>query len=80
MTESEIHRQILMAHAWADNNPGRAPRKDIMRYLNNWMQIADRKGSMRRGPKAPAAIKKDEEPDMSYEEARAIRIKNMGAK
>ena len=46
----EIERQIMLAHGWADNNPKKAPKKNILRYLYNWMLIADRKGSLRKKP------------------------------
>ena len=41
-----IERQIGIAHEWARNNPKRAPKKDILRYLHNWMAIAHRSGSL----------------------------------
>lgn len=74
----EIERQILIAHAWCENNPGKAPRKNVMRFLNNWMSLADRKSTMRRTSK-PVIRAPDPEPDMSFEEMVAIREKNMGA-
>lgn len=49
--QSEIERQILLAHGWADSNPKKAPRSNIMRYLYNWMLIAQRKGSLLRKPR-----------------------------
>ncbi len=42
----EIERQIGIAHSWCQNNRQKAPKKDIMRFLNNWMSIASRKGSL----------------------------------
>jgi len=47
---SEIERQIELAYGWMVNNPRRAPKSDVMRYLYNWMLIADRKLSMRKRP------------------------------
>jgi hypothetical protein len=76
----EIERQVRIAHAWCDNNPRRAPKKDIPRFLNNWMQIADRKGSLKKmsAPIAPRAP--EVETDMSYEEMVEIRKRNMSKK
>ena len=74
----EIERQIGIAHAWADNNPKKAPRKNVMRFLNNWMQIADRKGSMRKSASPPAPKPPESEPNMTFEEMVSIRQKNMG--
>lgn len=73
----EIERQILLAHAWAENNPKRAPKKDMLRYLNNWMSIADVKGSMRRGVSAPIKRAPEPEPDMTPEEMHEITLRNM---
>lgn len=42
----EIERQIHLAHGWADANPKKAPKKNIIRYLYNWLLIAQRKGSL----------------------------------
>lgn len=42
----EIERQIPIAHAWCQNNRRKAPKKDIMRFLNSWMGIAKRSGSL----------------------------------
>lgn len=72
----EIERQIAIAHAWCENNKAKAPKKDIMRFLNNWMQIADRKHSLRRGTPKVEPREPDPEPDMSVEELIAIRKAN----
>jgi hypothetical protein len=74
--DEEIERQIKIAHAWADNNPKKAPKKDILRYLNNWLNIADRKGSLRRSSKPVPPRAPDTEGDMTMEDLRAIRQKN----
>ena len=34
--------EILKAEAWLTSNPGRAPRKDLARFLHNWLARADR--------------------------------------
>lgn len=81
--QTEIERQIDMAHVWAVNNPKRAPRKDIMRYLNNWMALAEQKGSMRRQDRRSGqdrrVVNPDPEPDMSYEEMVEIRKRNFAS-
>lgn len=74
----EIERQILLAHGWAENNPKRAPKSAVMRYLNGWMSLADRKGSMRRVERRLKPREPEPEPDMSYEDMVAIRKRNMG--
>ena len=73
----EVERQIMVAHAWIDNNPRKAP-KNILRFLNNWMSIADRKGSLRKVGRTLPPRAMDPEPDMSIEEMIAIRKKNFG--
>lgn len=45
---AEIERQMGFAHGWADNNPKKAPKKNMIRYLYNWMLIAERKNSLRK--------------------------------
>jgi hypothetical protein len=35
-----ILRQIPIAHGWCDSNPKKAPRRDILRFLFNWMKKA----------------------------------------
>lgn len=34
--------EILKAEAWLAANPGRAPRKDLSRFLHNWLSRAER--------------------------------------
>ena len=34
--------EILKAEAWLVANPARAPRKDLARFLHNWLGRADR--------------------------------------
>lgn len=41
-----ILRQIPIAHAWQDSNPKRAPRKDQVRFLFNWMRKAKEHGNL----------------------------------
>ena len=48
---SEIERQIKFAHGWIDANPRKAPRTNVIRYLFNWLTIAERKGSLLRKPR-----------------------------
>src|SRR4029077_7578697 len=42
----QIERQIPIAHAWCDHNPRKAFKKDPVRFLFNWLKIADRKGTL----------------------------------
>jgi hypothetical protein len=74
--EDEIRRQIGLAYGWTINNPRKAPKKNVMRYLYNWMLIAQRKGSMAKRSVKPKEKYPDPESDMSLEEMRAIRQKN----
>lgn len=76
--ENEIERQIGIAHAWADNNPKKAPKRDVMRYLQNWMQIAEREGSLRRGAKSVLYKDDAKDGDMTPEEMQEIRRRNLG--
>lgn len=41
-----IERQIPIAHAWINSNPKKAPKKDPVRFLNNWMRLAKKMGNL----------------------------------
>lgn len=73
----EILRQIPLAYSWACSNPKMAPKKQVMRFLNNWMANAKRWGNLvaRRVDHKRAA---DVEGDMTFEEMQAIRKANLG--
>jgi hypothetical protein len=36
----EHSQQLFMAEAWLTANPGRAPRKDLARFVHNWLSKA----------------------------------------
>src|SRR5689334_16254425 len=73
-----IVNQIYIAHAWADSNPKKAPKKNMTRYLFNWMAQAKRYGNLRvPEKKVPRVVQPEPEGDMTIEEMRAIREKNM---
>jgi len=73
-----IVNQIYIAHAWADSNPKKAPKKNMARYLFNWMLQAKRYGNLKVPQKAqPRAPEVLPEPDMSIQEMIAIRQQNM---
>lgn len=55
-----IERQIPIAHAWADSNPKRAPKRNMVRFLFNWMTRAQRWGNL--------VVKQR---DLSYKETQA---------
>jgi hypothetical protein len=40
--ELDMPAEILRAEAWMVANPGKAPRKDLPRFLHNWLARADR--------------------------------------
>jgi len=40
----EYAQEILKAEAWLMANPSRAPRKDLARFLNNWLSRAGERG------------------------------------
>ena len=55
-----IERQIPIAHVWMVSNPKKAPKKDMIRFLNNWMRIAKKMGSL---VKAPPPLYQEKPPD-----------------
>lgn len=82
-----IRSQLGWAHAWCVANPKKAPKKDIPRFLNNWMQSEQKKaGSPIRMPeRSLSALERQKQfeashvDDMSPEEMAEIRRKNMEA-
>lgn len=74
--QDAIIRQLGVAHAWISSNPRKAPKKDVVRFLFNWMRKAKEHGNLR----VPVASRKREpepEPEMTYEEMVEIRRRNM---
>jgi hypothetical protein len=76
--QAAIVNQIYTAHAWADSNPKKAPKKYPVRFLWSWMGSAKRYGNLK-SPQAPAAKLLEPKPnyDMTPEEMIAIRERNM---
>lgn len=73
-----VIRQIPIAYAWAQSNPKKAPRKNILRYLNTFMRKAQEFGNLKVPAPRPAALPTDLAVDMTPEEMVEIRKKNMG--
>jgi hypothetical protein len=77
--EDAIVAQIYTAHAWADSNPKKAPKKMMTRFLWSWMGQAKRYGNLRVKevvqPRAP-----EPEPEMTFEEMQEIRRQNFGGR
>ena len=59
----QVERQILAAHVWYDANPERAPKKDMIRGLHNWMRIAAEYGHFKNPFPKPKALYKEPEPE-----------------
>jgi hypothetical protein len=72
----EIERQIGWAHGWCDCNKARAPKRNVMRFIYNWLCIAQRKGSFLKQPRKNFK-EADWTPDMTFEEMVEIRRRNM---
>lgn len=72
-----IIRQIPIAFAWSKSNKNKAPKKNVIRFLFNFMRKAQEFGNLR-VPPAAGPQPKDLETDLTYEEAVAIRKQNMG--
>lgn len=87
----DIKKQMAWAHAWLVSSGKKYT--DMGRFLNNWMKFCeekwikenpedrrakDRREMERRAAPAPSQVVKDWEGDMSWEEMRAITIKNLG--
>lgn len=72
-----IERQIPIAHAWANSNPKRAPKKDPVRFLYNWMRLAKQHGNLI--AERRKTVRQEEvqtEPMMTQEEMDEIKRRN----
>lgn len=74
--EQAIERQIGIAHCWCNANPKKAPKKDPVRFLNNWMRLAKKMGSLVSQPIDRTYKEKPAEEDLSIDEMREIRRRN----
>ena len=72
-----IERQIPIAHAWCDSNARRAPKKNMVRFLFNWMTHAQRFHNLVSKPVDNTYKENPFERDMSFEEMQEIRHRNM---
>lgn len=74
-----IERQIPIAHAWCNSNPKRAPKRDAVRFLNNWMRIAKGLGTLVTQEPDRRYKESATQEDMTIKEMIEIRQKNMQA-
>lgn len=72
-----IERQIPIAHVWCNSNPKRAPRRDPVRFLHNWMRIAKERGNLVAQEIDRRYRETIPDADMSFDEMVEIRKKNM---
>ncbi len=76
--EQAIINQLYTAHAWCDSNPKKAPKRLITRFLWSWMAQAKRYNNLKSQIKAVLdPPPEDPKEDMTIEEMREIRRKNM---
>src|ERR1700681_4236481 len=61
--EQEIMRQINEAHAWANANPSRAPKKLPVRFLHSWMRKAKQMGSLKKVVVSDRRYREDKPPE-----------------
>ena len=54
VSQEAVMRQIQWAHAWCNANPRKAPKKDPVRFLGNWMRIAKQMGTLVSHPRETA--------------------------
>lgn len=78
--EKAIIRQIPIAHAWIDSNPRKGPKRDIIRFLFNWLTKAQKFGNLVAEVKVNAYKEKPTNEDMTVEEMQEIRRRNMGGR
>ncbi len=73
-----IKRQIPIAYGWAVSNKNKAPKKNVIRYLFNFMRKAKEFGNLVEKSIDRTYHETLPEEEMSVEEMKAIREKNMG--
>lgn len=59
----DIKKQLGWAHAWVSANGRRAPKKDLVRFLNTWMKRESRMTTAHVKPSAPAAYHESKPPE-----------------
>lgn len=72
-----IIRQIPIAHAWADSNPKKAPKKNMTRFLHTWMRNAKKYGNLIAAPLDRRYHDAPLEADMTMAELKEIQRRNM---
>jgi hypothetical protein len=78
--EAEILRQIPWAHGWILSNPRKAPKKDMVRFLFNWMRKSHQMGTLRKH-RPPEQLHHAIEPDapLTQEELLAMHKQTISA-
>ena len=71
-----IISQLYIAHAWADANPNKAPKRLVTRFLHSWMIQAKRYGNLKIQSKPWVPSAPEPEPEMTLDELIAIRQAN----
>lgn len=70
VSEKAIIKQIPIAHAWIQSNPGKGPKKQVTRFLFNWMRRAKEFGNLKEDSNFKAYVEerpKDEDlPDEAF--------------
>lgn len=71
-----IIRQIPIAYMWTRSNKKRAPKKNIMRFLDNWFKRAKEHHNLTSQQPVHKYVDNVPEEDMSIDEMIAIRKRN----
>jgi hypothetical protein len=79
--ESAIIHQLAYAHGWILTNPKKAPKKDVVRFLFNWMRAAQKHGNLRPPPAKRAVPVLEPGPELSDNDLREMhdqKVKALG--
>lgn len=69
-----IERQIPIAHSWCQSNPRKAPKRNVPRFLFNWMSKAKQYGSLGNHKRVSYKEEKPEEDEvMTADDFAAMR-------
>ena len=73
-----IIRQIPIAYAWCMSNKNKQPKKNVIRFLFNFMRKAKEFGNLTVAPKQNLYKEEKTDDDMTIEEMQEIRRRNLG--
>jgi hypothetical protein len=69
-----IERQVLIAEAWCNSNPKKAPKKNVIRFLFNWISKAQKMGNLVANHRSFKETRASDDELVSGEDFKALRL------